>query len=368
MIQPPEGFRPSYRQARVAFLEAAAMAGLPSFSYPLDLKGAEGEDLAMDVVIDGDRTASQMLVVSSGCHGVEGFCGSGVQVFALQDAEWRAKAREAGVTVVYVHALNPHGFSHRRRVTQENVDLNRNFMDFSNLPAPSQAYAEVEDLLLPDVWPPDETNQKAFAAYLADKGLQGLQQAFTAGQYQSPMGAFFGGTAPTWSNLTLRRVLKEHMQSARQLAWIDLHTGLGPNGYGERIFADRDEKASFERASRWWNVDDQVKVTSIYDGSSTSVKLTGMLFEGVRQECPDAEYTGIALEFGTAPMMDVMSALRADHWCHRNPGRVTPALRGAVAARMMDAFYDNSDTWKALIVSQSRQAMFQAVDGLTTAA
>ena len=56
----------------------------------------------------------QLLIVTSGCHGIEGYCGSGVQVFALHDAEWREKARAQGVAVLYVHALNPHGFSHAR--------------------------------------------------------------------------------------------------------------------------------------------------------------------------------------------------------------------------------------------------------------
>ena len=75
--------------------------------------------------------ADKLLLLSSACHGVEGHCGSGVQIFALHDAEWRAKARAQGVAVLYVHALNPHGFSHGRRVTHENVDINRNFLDFS---------------------------------------------------------------------------------------------------------------------------------------------------------------------------------------------------------------------------------------------
>ena len=79
----------------------------------------------------GHSVADKLLIVSSACHGVEGYCGSGVQVFALHDAEWMAKARAQDVTVLYIHALNPYGFSHIRRTTHENVDLNRNFHDFS---------------------------------------------------------------------------------------------------------------------------------------------------------------------------------------------------------------------------------------------
>ena len=106
-------------------------------SYNHPLPGLEGETLAMDVALDGAADAQKLLIVSSACHGAEGFCGSGVQVFALHDEAWRQHAREAGVAVLYVHALNPYGFSHLRRVTHENVDLNRNFQDFDK-PLPRQ--------------------------------------------------------------------------------------------------------------------------------------------------------------------------------------------------------------------------------------
>ena len=89
----------------------------------------------MDVARDGHPSADKLLIVSSACHGVEGFCGSGVQVAALHDARVaRARARR-GVAVLYVHALNPYGFSHIRRTTHENVDLNRNFHDFTQAAA-----------------------------------------------------------------------------------------------------------------------------------------------------------------------------------------------------------------------------------------
>ena len=118
-----EAFSPSYAQARTKFLEAAAAAGLSIESHVHPLKGRDGEDLAMDVVRDGPADAKKLLIVSSACHGVEGYCGSGVQVFALHDAEWRAKARDAGVATLYIHALNPYGFSHVRRFTHENLSL-----------------------------------------------------------------------------------------------------------------------------------------------------------------------------------------------------------------------------------------------------
>ena len=113
-----QAFSASYAAARQQFLEAAASAGMALQSQPHPLTGVEGEALAMDVARDGPADADQLLILSSACHGIEGYCGSGVQVYALRDAEWLDKARSAGVAVLYVHALNPHGFSYGRRVTQ----------------------------------------------------------------------------------------------------------------------------------------------------------------------------------------------------------------------------------------------------------
>lgn len=363
MIGIPEAFSPSYAKARQKFLHACATASLQVEANLHPLKGRDGEELSMDVAYDGAPDATRLLIVTSACHGVEGHCGSGVQVFALYDDEWREKARAAGVAVLYVHALNPHGFSHGRRVTNENVDLNRNFVDFAQPLPVNAAYAKLHALLLPATWPPTEANQAAINDWIAEHGATAYQAAVTGGQYQFPDGLFFGGQAPTWSHQTFRKVLKKYGQSARQLAWIDLHTGLGPNGLGERIFACRDDKATYARANAWWGTP-AVPVTSIYDGSSTSALLTGLIWSAMYDECPEAEYTAIALEYGTLPVLEMTGALRADHWLHQHPEAPTE-LADAIRARMLEAFYTDTDGWKGQIVSQARQAMFQAVDGLS---
>ena len=364
MISPQAAFSPSYARARVQFLEGAAAAGMAIRSHNHPLLGRDGETLAMDVALDGPADAQRLLIVSSACHGAEGFCGSGVQVFATHDAEWRQHARDAGVAVLYIHALNPHGFSFLRRVTHENVDLNRNFQDFSQ-PLPVNAdYAELHGLLLSAQWPPGADNQAAIEARIATQGATRFQAAVSQGQHQFADGLFFGGTSPTWSHQTLRQVLHTQGRQARQIAWIDLHTGLGPSGVGERIFACRDDAAALTRARAWWGGEGQTPVTSIYDGSSTSALLTGLMWASIYQECPQAEYTGIALEYGTLPFPDVLAALRADHWLHLHP-EAAPALRAAIEQQMKDAFYVDTDTWRAQVVVQARQAMFQAVDGLS---
>ncbi|MDM0038542.1 M14 family metallopeptidase [Variovorax sp. J22G21] len=362
MIGVAEAFSPGYAEARRKFLQGCVAAGLKVDTHPHPLKGRDGEALAMDVALDGPADAKHLLIVTSACHGIEGHCGSGVQVFALHDAEWRDKARAAGVAVLYVHALNPHGFSHGRRVTQENVDLNRNFVDYTQPLPVNEAYAGLHALLLPTEWPPSPNNQAQIAAWIDTHGVAAYQAAISGGQYQFDDGLFFGGKAPTWSNRTFRQVLRAHGQAAQRLAWIDLHTGLGPNGIGERIFACRDDRAAYARANAWWGTP-EAPVTSIYDGSSTSALLTGLMCTAMYEECPQAEYTAIALEYGTQPILEVMGALRADHWLHAHP-EAAPELADAIHAQMLEAFYTDTDAWKGQVISQARQAMFQAVDGL----
>lgn len=358
-----EVFSSSYAQARSRFLEAAAAAGLPVESRIHPLKGRDGEELAMDVVRDGHPNAASLLVVSSACHGVEGFCGSGVQVAALRDAQWREHASRRGVAVLYIHALNPYGFSHLRRVTHENVDLNRNFHDFSQPLPVNEAYRQIQPLLLPEEWPPSPANSAAIGDYLARHGPAAYQAALTGGQYEFPDGLFFGGTRPSWSNLALRDVLRTHGRGAARVAWIDLHTGLGPSGVGERIFAGRDDPVAVARARAWWGADGRTPVTSIYDGSSSSAFLTGLMCGAAYDECPQALYTGIALEYGTVPLSETLQAVRAEHWLHVH-AEAPAALAAQIKQQMKDAFYIDTDEWKNQVLQQAREALVQAADGL----
>jgi hypothetical protein len=354
-------FAQSYAEARAKFLGAAEAAGLAAQAHVHPLVGRDGEMLAMDVVRCGAAEAPALLVVSSGCHGAEGYCGSGVQAALLADADFHATARAGGVAVLYVHALNPYGFSWLRRVTQENVDLNRNWQDFDHhrpLPA-NPGYEEIARFVVPATWPPPAEAEAGLADYARRHGDKALQAALSQGQYTHPEGLFFGGHRPTWSRQTLAHVLEEHGTRCRRLAWIDLHTGLGPCGHGEKIFADRNDAASLARARAWWGP----QVTSMYDGSSSSAELTGLLFNAIYLHCPQAEYTGVALEYGTLPMPEVMAALRADQWLYNHP-EARAEQRAEIKRRMRDAFYVDTTAWKRQIVEQGVTAARQAVAGL----
>ena len=81
------------------------------------------------------------------------------------------------------------------------------------------------------------------------------------------------------------------------------------------------------------------------------------------EECPQAEYTGIELEYGTLSILEVMNALRADQWLENHP-QAGLEQRQVIKQQMRDAFYTDSGRWKRAVVDQARDAALQGLTGL----
>jgi hypothetical protein len=109
-------------------------------------------------------------------------------------------------------------------------------------------------------------------------------------------------------------------------------------------------------------------VTSILDDTSSSTFLTGLMWTAAVEECPQAEYTGIALEFGTVPLLEVLQALRADNWlfARQQAGAPRPpaAMLTAIGQQMLQAFFVDTDDWKSGVIEQARDALIRAIDNL----
>ncbi len=123
-------FQPSYRVSRERLLEGAhQLSGRLDVcvdSRDLAQRGPDGETLALDFVVFGARRPRHAVVVSSGTHGVEGYTGSAIQHWVLQQLLPRLTLAP-DTALILQHANNPYGFAWHRRVNENNVDLNRNF-------------------------------------------------------------------------------------------------------------------------------------------------------------------------------------------------------------------------------------------------
>ena len=147
-------FSSNYATARARFLLASAEAGarLDVLTHP-EAVAPNGSSLTTDVAILGPTSGERALVVFSGTHGPEGFVGSAAQIALLRELASRADA--LSVRLVLVHAINPWGFAHISRTTENNVDLNRNFIDWTQAPPANAHYAELHPILCPQQWSPE---------------------------------------------------------------------------------------------------------------------------------------------------------------------------------------------------------------------
>ena len=117
-------FSSDYFTARTRFRAGVQKAGGQTHSISLDSKGPANEELTIDIGWFGSENPKRVLVHESGLHGVEGFAGSAIQ---LQLVDSLPKLPE-DTALVIIHVLNPYGMAWLRRFNENNVDLNRNFL------------------------------------------------------------------------------------------------------------------------------------------------------------------------------------------------------------------------------------------------
>ncbi|AKM30233.1 hypothetical protein AB870_09145 [Pandoraea faecigallinarum] len=359
-LSPPSLFSDSYLQARQRFAAAAQRANVEVTSHVVPgIAGREGETLATDVVRLGSPQARRLLILTSGTHGVEGFCGSAAQIALLGDAGLKARLDATDVAVLVVHAINPYGFSWLSRTNEDNVDLNRNSIDFTQPLPVNKDYAELHRLLVPATWPPSDDNVRAIADYIATHGEAAYQHALTIGQYAFADGLFYGGTAPVWSTRLIRTLIETHAAHCDAIGWIDFHTGLGPPGHGEKICVGALDAAELARAREWWGAD----LASPVDATTVASNVGGPLLDTLRTTRPDAQVTAIAIEYGTVALIDMLHMLRADAWLRQHPD-APDAQAWSIRRAVKSAFCFDDPVWQGQILGQARVAILQAVVGL----
>jgi len=354
-------FSDNYAEAREKFCAAVAATGGSLRSLRNPTLGPDGGRLFMDVARYGADDAPKMLVLMAATHGIEGYCGSGAMINWLRAG--RVADLPADTGALLIHGVNPHGFAWIRRVNEDNVDVNRNFVDHGK-PYPANAgYLELADALKPVAY--DEASlaesKRVMDAFTQQHGAFGFQSAVSAGQYTHPQGLFFGGHKPTWTNRTMRRVIREELHRASLIGCIDFHTGLGPFGYGELINVSPPGSAAFALSKKWYGEE----MTSPEVGDSTSAIVTGAVLDAFPQEAPDAAFSGIALEYGTYPTDEVLEAVRRDNWLHVH-GDLDSAPGRAFKAYLRERFYPAGAQWAEMVWTRADEVIGMALKGLAT--
>ena len=227
----------SYVQARDRFLKATSgFQRKPEYSVGVE---SDVGSLTVNAAFNpAEKTrhdgSKDLVIISSGTHGIEGFAGSAVQLYFIQELLSRFNEY---TSVALIHALNPYGFHHRRRVASSNVDLNRNCLDnLVDYKVDDEELVMASDASQLIVAPNrprqnDFEEQMRFARWvlqiIAKRRFKLLENAIGGGQYKHPESLFYGGTEPEQSVKILQSIIEEYTSGHRNFILIDLHTGYG---------------------------------------------------------------------------------------------------------------------------------------------
>ena len=122
-------------------------AGLLKYSL------ADHPDLTIDwILADAIAKPEKLLIVTTGQHGAEGIVGAAMLQLFVEDYLPQLNPDDTGLLLV--HAINPWGMKHFRRVNPHNVDLNRNFVwDEADLnPAANPNYRLLNTFRQCEIW------------------------------------------------------------------------------------------------------------------------------------------------------------------------------------------------------------------------
>lgn len=347
-------FHHTVPDATAAFLDAVAERNLDHEVVQHPLTGPDGEALATVVARWGETDAHTVLLCISGTHGIEGYAGSAMQIGGLRTGIFEPPQ---GVTVVFVHLVNPWGTAWSARENEDNVELLRHHYYQHHHKPPNDDFARFyEALRLGEPGSLDDFFDRlsGFGPLLDEVPVDRLMASLVKGQNTHPDSITYVGATPTWSKRLLDRVIIEHCYSAQRVVVLDLHTGTGPPGETIAMHMTRtDDRPDQQELVRGW-------FGELWD-SGEDVPL----WSWVEQLLPRGpEVVGVVFENGTeqlGPQDQYIFPL--DVWL-RFHGEVDDSASAPHRERYRRFFYPENDQWYESAWTTGAERLEQLMRGI----
>jgi len=344
-----------YEVSRNDFLEAITAAGGALRHYRHPLTGPCGEPLFLDLGVLGNTQAKKLIFIASGTHGIEGYLGSELQTALLSSALFEKFL--CSNLIVFVHGVNPFGMAWHRRVNEHNVDLNRNFIDFSQQLPFNEEYDLLSEAVNPIQFEPEnivEAKQK-MTEFVEQHGVMRYIKALSGGQYHFPEGVQYGGQQAQWSTALLNDIWDEYVPQKNLVLNIDLHSGLGDRGEGVIMINGDDNESRIQRVQGCWE-----GILLSPPPKADDFIMTGVLGHCLESKFPTVEVVAAVLEFGTEDMQQVASAMIADNWLQHH-GDVDSDKGQRIKQQILDAFYIDDDHYRAQVYKRTEEVIRAAL-------
>ncbi len=334
----------------------------------IDVASTTDDDLTVDTIfVPGQKSQQKLLIISSGVHGIEGFVGSAVHQMFM--AEVLPNVNMDTLSILFVHSLNPWGHRHSRRVTQNNVDLNRNFDVATDLFAiENAAYADIDGFLNPTEPVTQEMVDNAMSevfSFAVDYPREELQQAILGGQYQFPKGLYYGGSGFEPQKAPIEALLTEKIAAHEAVFLMDFHTGYGKRGHLHLFGAPKvGDPEAMSVVFEGYTIDTGADDPDFYETTGDFTLYLGKLVD-------PKPYVGMTMEYGTMDSQTDVGAVRSlanmrlENQGYQH-GYVEDGARAQVEKQFRDMYDPPEAEWRTAIMTATREMLPVLIERFST--
>ncbi len=325
----------------------------------------ETESLYIDnIYLPSKGEKTNLIVLTTGVHGIEGYIGATMIEVFLMDILPYINTENTGVLIVA--NVNPYGMKNYRRYNENNVDLNRNFIenwdDFDR--SSNKEYPKVESFLQPTgkmgnaFW-----HEVGFYAKLAKEaiftGADTISDALLTGQYEYPEGVYYGGDGDEISTTYLKGVFSDCLDGEYEnIVHIDVHSGYGPR-YNMVIFNSVQDPTTEAEAIDMYGYNYIIAQDS-EEFYITFGDTTDYFYRLAKSKNSDKELLSTCFEFGTVGdgFFDSILSLKytvdenRQHW-YPTDNAITAEM---VRQNYMELFYPTEKEWRVKAIQDFMKA------------
>lgn len=356
-------FPSTYEDSRTRFLQSLYLIGQKWRSTRLQSHSLKSfPDLSIDWLWADANSKDTLVIISTAEHGIEGYVGYAMMKVFVEEFAPRLNPENTGLLLI--HGLNPWGMKHHRKVNENSVDLNRNFVidgDFD--PAINPAFHQVKNLINPQscIGPFVLENIRFWRRVihaLLTKGAATLTMATLLGQHLTPNGFYYGGTSYQEGTTIAMELYRRALEQYQSVIQIDMHTGYGPRYQMSIIMSPLDPMTS-EETSKKFNYPLVLKINAeeFYDISGDMAAY----YYKLKNKCfPDKYLFACGFEFGTlgASLLARIRSLRAmvfENQLYWHGSRSEKAAR-QIRKEFEELYFPSEVKWREKALADGRQA------------
>ncbi len=323
------------------------------------------EDLSIDTIEARPHAdCKRLIIISTGLHGIEGYIGAAAQHLFVAEYIHQLNPEDTGLLLI--HSINPWGMKYRRRVNENNVDLNRNFIfqdTASAEPAEevNSAYDKALKLLNP-ARPLRSAGSPLFYLCLINKiltmGPANFREAVLYGQYRHPAGLYYGGSGFEPSAKVVNDLYLAAANDYERILHIDMHSGYGPRDqmtlvnsvYEKRDSADLQKSFDYPLVAK----------TDPDEFYRMQGDMVDYLYQYFNSRYPNKYYHGTSFEFGTygdsfsAVVRSLKAMINENRYFHY--GAVSERAGLQAKKDFEELFNPQDESWRAKAMQDSRRA------------